>query len=153
MAGVAAEQTIGQERDVTGQYKMLRLSRAVADDLPLASLWPLNRARPATVLFSHSTAFASCLLLSSSPRRWPTTTTSRRCPAGGLHRCVLCLIARRAGLEGSVQFQFGAPPQPVFQPQPSCKPQCPFFSSSVCSSSAPGRGSDFYNAHALNPDP
>ncbi|EIW63206.1 uncharacterized protein TRAVEDRAFT_56309 [Trametes versicolor FP-101664 SS1] len=36
---------------------------------------------------------------------------------------------------GTSQFQFGAPPQPVFQPQPSW------------------RGSDFYNAHALNPDP
>ncbi|KAI0633285.1 hypothetical protein C8Q77DRAFT_776759 [Trametes polyzona] len=45
------------------------------------------------------------------------------------------LIVRRTRLEGSVQFQFGAPPQPPFQPQPSW------------------RGYDFYNAHAINPDP
>ncbi|KAI0645489.1 hypothetical protein C8Q79DRAFT_1010443 [Trametes meyenii] len=36
---------------------------------------------------------------------------------------------------GTSQFQFGAPPQPPFQPQPSW------------------RGYDFYNAHAINPDP
>ncbi|KAH9847194.1 hypothetical protein C2E23DRAFT_849887 [Lenzites betulinus] len=42
---------------------------------------------------------------------------------------------RRTHLEASVQFQFGAPPQPPFQPQPSW------------------RGYDFYNAHAVNPDP
>ncbi|KAI0743888.1 hypothetical protein C8Q80DRAFT_867012 [Daedaleopsis nitida] len=36
---------------------------------------------------------------------------------------------------GTSQFQFGAPPRPGFQPQPSWK------------------GYDFYNAHAMNPDP
>ncbi|KAI0365668.1 hypothetical protein BV20DRAFT_1046655 [Pilatotrama ljubarskyi] len=36
---------------------------------------------------------------------------------------------------GTSQFQFGPPPQPAFQPQPSW------------------RGFDFYNAHAVNPDP
>ncbi|KAI0823333.1 hypothetical protein BC628DRAFT_1450583 [Trametes gibbosa] len=36
---------------------------------------------------------------------------------------------------GTSQFQFGAPPQPHFQPQPSW------------------RGFDFYNAHAVDPDP
>ncbi|KAI0356278.1 hypothetical protein OH77DRAFT_1423897 [Trametes cingulata] len=36
---------------------------------------------------------------------------------------------------GTSQFQFGPPPQPPFQPQPSW------------------RGFDFYNAHAVNPDP
>ncbi|KAI9066592.1 hypothetical protein FKP32DRAFT_1673751 [Trametes sanguinea] len=36
---------------------------------------------------------------------------------------------------GTQQFQFGAPPRPPFQPQPSW------------------RGYDFYNAHAINPEP
>ncbi|KAI8992859.1 hypothetical protein BD414DRAFT_482480 [Trametes punicea] len=36
---------------------------------------------------------------------------------------------------GTSQFQFGAPPRPPFQPQPSW------------------RGYEFYNAHAINPDP
>ncbi|RPD78343.1 hypothetical protein L226DRAFT_531691 [Lentinus tigrinus ALCF2SS1-7] len=36
---------------------------------------------------------------------------------------------------GTAQFQFGAPPRPTFQPQPTWG------------------GYDFYNAHAMNPDP
>ena len=56
------------------------------------------------------------------------------------------------------QFQLGSPPPPMFQPQPSCKSATLSTVSQTggvlrVAKRYTGGGLDFYNAHAINPDP
>lgn len=56
---------------------------------------------------------------------------------------------------GTNSFQFRSPPQPAFQPSPTCTfdrlTSTLFFSDTVCSCRL-GSGWDYYRAQAMNPD-
>lgn len=132
---VAREQTKWPRVTSRSSYKMrCQITEQMTATLASSSAPPTQAFSP-SLLHSH--------LLPSRPRPrphpdylptaitqnnygWPTTTIRHRCPAGERPRCVSLSCLQRGNLNNFVQFQFGAPPRPAFQPQPTC--ECPSLS-------------------------